>query len=100
MIGGMPQDEGGLHDKHAVAYQARERQLREAHITLADAVSALRDELNERRAEVHALRQQLESLAEHQATLEHQLWLTQNMKVVRWSAPLRHAVYRWRERRR
>lgn len=99
-------DESRLPDDLAAAYQARNRQLREAHLTLAEAVSELTAELTERRGEVRTLRHEvaslrgkLENLGQHHAALEAQLQLAQNMKVVRWTAPLRRIVYRWRGQR-
>jgi chromosome segregation ATPase len=90
----------------AAAYQARNQQLREAHLTLAEAVSALTADLTDRRDEVRTLRNdvaslrgQLENLEKHHAALEAELRLAQNMKVVRWTAPLRRVVYRWRDQR-
>jgi chromosome segregation ATPase len=98
-------NESELPENLAAAYQARNRQLREAHLTLAEAVSALTDDLTDRRDEVRtlrhdvsSLREQLESLAKHHAALEGQLTAAYNMKVVRWTAPLRRVVYRWRDR--
>lgn len=107
MIRATVDNESELPDDLARAYEARSRQLRDAHITIAEAVSTLSAELTERSAEVRTLRDevsslrgQLESLSKHHETLEAELRLAQNMKVVRWTAPLRRVVYRWRERRR
>ena len=107
MISTRVDDENRLPDDLAAAYQARNRQLREAHIALAEAVSALCADLKERRSEVHALREEVSSLREHleslgqrHAHLEYELEVARNMRVVRWSAPLRRAALRWRDPRR
>lgn len=65
-----------------LAYDARSRQLLEARAALARAI----DELAAITAERDVLRSELAS--------------AHGMKVVRWSAPLRRAVYRLRASRR
>jgi chromosome segregation ATPase len=94
-------------DDLAAAYQARNRQLREARMTMLEAVSTLTAELTDRREEIRALhvevnslREHLDSLGQRHASLEYELQIMQNMKVVRWSAPLRRFVRRLRDRER
>jgi hypothetical protein len=100
------------------AYQKRTGQLYEARSTIAEAVAVLNAELTERRREAREqssvlkeenaeLRQALETARlgheTLQAELERALALltsVQQMKVVRWSAPVRRWVYQLRALRR
>jgi hypothetical protein len=93
------------------AYRKRTDQLYEARSTLAEAVAILKAELTEQRREAReqssALRQALENSQLRnqslQAELEGALSVVsslQQMKVVRWSAPARRCVYRFRALRR
>jgi hypothetical protein len=85
-----------------LAYEARSRQLLEARAALAEsaeqlaAVTTERDSLRAERdslqAERDALRVQLERERIEFATVR-------DSKLMRWSAPLRRAVYRLRARR-
>jgi hypothetical protein len=98
----------------AAAYEARNKQLHETRAALAEAVSTLRTELDHRRAEAAALRDERDRaindnrraqqlIAEQERALKEMasvLAQFQNMKVVRWSRPLRRRVYRIRQRRR
>jgi septal ring factor EnvC (AmiA/AmiB activator) len=88
------------------AYTARTNQLYEARGALAEAVAELTKELQHRRAEAAELNKQLEARSKQVARLERDLQATsreiealRNMKVVRWTAWPRAAVYRWRARR-
>lgn len=108
-------DEGGQTDSPlAVAYEQRTRQLRDARAALAEAVSALTDELTQRREEVRGLRQhevalsaEIQKALDYSSHLQEELRRTselvatlQNMKVVRWTARPRRIVYRLRARHR
>jgi uncharacterized coiled-coil DUF342 family protein len=112
----------------SAAYAERTKQLHDARGAIAEAVSTLRAELGHRREELaavrqeaatlrderdravtdnRALRQEVEAQRRRIAELEEGLEQTtelvavlQNMKVVRWSGPLRRFVYRLRARRR
>jgi uncharacterized coiled-coil DUF342 family protein len=88
-----------------LAYEERNRQLRDAHGALAELVSELTDELQELRsereallAENRALRQEVDKQLRGVAQLGEQIAVLQNLKAVRWTAPLRGAVYRLRSR--
>jgi uncharacterized coiled-coil DUF342 family protein len=88
-----------------VAYTERDRQLREARGALAELVSELTEELRELRneragilAENRALRQEVDKQLRGVARLNAQLTVLQNLKVVRWTAPVRGLVYRVRSR--
>lgn len=103
------------------AYEQRTIQLHEARSALADAVAAIRLELDDRRNESaglrednrslrednRLLRQDAEALRERAIGLEAELQATdellatvRNMKVVRWTAWPRQIVYRLRDRHR
>lgn len=100
-------DAARLADDQARAYAERTRQLHDARGALAEATSTLRAELTARREEAAAQRQ---ALAEAQARcrvleaeldrLEKLVWSLRNLKVVRWTAGPRGAVYRLRARLR
>jgi hypothetical protein len=118
----MPDDGAQEADESSIAYEHRSSQLYEARGALADAVAVLREELNQRRQESAAVRQELARLfeayervlvenrslheaVERAAALERELMSSRelvathtNMKVVRWTAPVRRAVYRLRRR--
>jgi chromosome segregation ATPase len=104
----------------ATPYEERTKQVYEARGALAEAVAALTVELSQRRAEagslrderdraagdIRALRAELEAQHERIADLEQvvhdardAVTALQNMKVMRWSEPVRRIVYRLRARR-
>jgi uncharacterized coiled-coil DUF342 family protein len=90
----------------AAAYAERTKQVHEARAALAEGVAALTVELDERRGEVNqlrgevqALRLERDALREEVTALKRVIRTLQNMKVVRWTAPLRSVVYRTRARR-
>lgn len=106
-------------DLLARAYAERTKQLHDARGALAEAVSALSAELAQHReeatalreerhrsvGETQALRQEVQAQRERIDALEEALRnsrqliaVLQNMKVMRWSAPLRRIVYRLRAR--
>jgi uncharacterized protein YhaN len=100
------------------AYEKRTGQLYEARSTIAEAVAVLNAELSERRREAREqssvlkeenaeLRQALETARQGQESLQAELESAlsvlaslQQMKVVRWSAPVRRWVYQFRALRR
>ena len=123
-----PPDEASSHreppasagDPLERAYTERTQQLHDARGAVAEAVSTLRVELNRHREEAAALRAERDqAVADNQAVrheveaqrnrvgvLEDELRdsreliaVLQNMKVMRWSAPVRRIVYRLRARR-
>jgi chromosome segregation ATPase len=117
----------GAADLLAGAYEQRTTHLHDARTALAEAVSALRTELAQRREEVaslgaerdqarldhraehersealdrerHELRRRVAALEAELADTRERLTAVRNLKVVRWSAWPRRAVYRWRDRR-
>jgi chromosome segregation ATPase len=103
----------------AKAYEERTSQLHDARAALAEAVSTLRRELEQRRMEVDALRAEIAALRDERdravrdngalrrevevqrdALEETSRLLSefQSMKVVRWSKPLRGLAYLIRDR--
>jgi len=96
------------------AYEKRTGQLYEARSTVAEAVAVLKSELAEAREqrsvlreENAELRQALETARQGQESLQAELESAlsvvaslQQMKVVRWSAPIRRWVYQFRALRR
>jgi hypothetical protein len=94
-------------DALTVAHEQRTRQLYDARTALSGAVSALtlelsrlRQEHDEARAQIQALREQQEAHRQHTAALEAELAVMRNMKVVRWTKLPRAVVYRLRAHRR
>jgi tRNA (mo5U34)-methyltransferase len=95
------------------AYEQRTRQLHEARGALAEAVSALTTELNQRREErnqalrenralreqADALNTEIQNLRQHWHAAHEENVAFRNMKVVRWTASPRRFVYRLRARR-
>jgi hypothetical protein len=94
-------------DARTVAHEERTRQLYDARAALSEAVSALtlelsrlREEHDEARAEIQALRDKQGAQEQHSAALEAELAVMRNMKVVRWTRWPRTVVYRLRARER
>ncbi len=90
----------------AMAYEERTKQLYDARAALSGAVSALTAELVDARRILDGLREQerllrehIEMLVQRIGTLEGELAVMRNMKVVRWTARPRKIVYRLRARR-
>ncbi len=102
------------------AYEQRTKQLHDARGALGEAVAALTVELDQRREETARLRDEyehvrvenqalhastkalteaLEQARERGAASEARALALQNMKVVRWTAPIRRTVHRLRDRR-
>jgi chromosome segregation ATPase len=92
-----------------LAYEARSRQLLEARAALAESAEQLAAVTTERdalRAERDSLRAERDSLQAERDALRVQLEreriefaTVRDSKLMRWSAPLRRAVYRVRARR-
>lgn len=80
------------------AYQERDRQLREAHGALAELVSELTETLRGLVAENRALRQEVDKQLKGVARLNERIAVLENLKVVRWTRPLRGFAYRIRSR--
>jgi chromosome segregation ATPase len=119
--------EAGVHDARPRAYEQRTAQLYETRGALAEAVATLtvelrairedlvrvQDECDRLRADnqalrdnAHSLTDQLQQAHERGAALEAELKASQataaalaNLKVVRWTGPLRRAVFRLRHPR-
>jgi predicted RNase H-like nuclease (RuvC/YqgF family) len=126
MIGPMPTTAGEQEDPLTAAYEQRTTQLHEARGALAEAVSVLKVELDQRREESKGLREHADNLAAEAdkqrhyaesftaeiqqlrkdvARLEAELQATRellasvrNMRVVRWTVWPRRIVYRLRAR--
>jgi uncharacterized coiled-coil DUF342 family protein len=88
-----------------VAYEERDRQLRDTRGALAELVSELTEELRELRNERQgflednrALRQEVDKQLRGVAQLNEQLEVLRNLRVVRWTVPLRRFAYRLRRR--
>jgi hypothetical protein len=96
----------------ASAYEQRTNQLHEARGALAEAVSVLTADLNQRRHELdralrenrdlreraEALDTEVQSLRQHLVAAREQTAAVRNMKVVRWTVWPRRLVYRVRAR--
>lgn len=117
----MENTEGEELEPLAAAHEQRTKEVYEARGALAEAVSALRLELEQRRDETTALRRdnselrpyaanltnEIDRLREHVGVLEGELrsahdliHVLRNMKVVRWTVWPRRIVYRLRDRHR
>lgn len=88
-----------------VAYEERDRQLREARGALAELVSELTEELRELRndrqglmGENRALREEVDKQLRGVAQLNERIAVLENLKAVRWTAPVRGFLYRVRRR--
>lgn len=88
-----------------MAYEERDRQLREARGALAELVSELTEELRELRREREALMDQNRALRDEVdkqlrgvAQLNERIQSLEDLKAVRWTAPVRGFLYRMRHR--
>jgi predicted RNase H-like nuclease (RuvC/YqgF family) len=121
-------DDSAHAAERASAYAERTRQLYDARGALAEAVATLKLELERRREEttslnaalsatrderdravtdnsalrreVEAQRRRIEELEQGLGETARRIEVLQSMKVIRWTGPMRRAVYRWRARRR
>src|SRR5437588_8180310 len=94
-------------DALALAYEERTRELHDARAALSGAISALTVELSRLREQHDLAHADIRNLREHEAALlarvaalEAELEVMRNMRVVRWTAPLRARMPRLRRRSR